>query len=90
MRFPDDALVEYVVWKLPKSTPDRLHGYKYRYFYGKDGVRLVGYDNEAGKGDHKHIEGDEYPYVFVSLEQLTRDFIADVQAHRAKEVSDDQ
>lgn len=57
MRFPDDALVEYVVWKLPKSTPDRLHGYKYRYFYGKDGVRF---------------------------------FIADVQAHRAKEVSDDQ
>lgn len=90
MRYPDDAILEYVVWRLPHPTLERPHGYKYRYYYGKSGERLVGYDNEAGKGDHKHIEDHEYPYVFVSLEQLTRDFLADVQAHRAKEVSDDE
>ncbi len=89
MRYPDDAILEYVIWKLPQPTADRPHGYKYRYYYGKNGERLVGYDNESGKGDHKHIEGEEYPYVFVSLEQLTRDFLTDVLAHRAKEVSHD-
>ena len=55
MRFPDEAILEYVVWKLPKPTAERPHGYKYRYYYGKDNKRLVGYDNESGKGDHKHI-----------------------------------
>jgi hypothetical protein len=84
MRYPDDAILEYVVWKLPQPTVDRPHGYKYRYYYGKDGKRLVGYDNESGKGDHKHIGDAEHPYTFVSLEQLTKDFLTDVVAHRSQ------
>jgi hypothetical protein len=69
---------------LPQPTVDRPHGYKYRYYYGKDGKRLVGYDNESGKGDHKHIGDAEHPYTFVSLEQLTKDFLTDVVAHRSQ------
>ena len=90
MRFPDEAILEYVVWKLPKPTAERPHGYKYRYYYGKDNKRLVGYDNESGKGDHKHIGEHEYPYRFINLEQLTKDFLLDVQISRDKEAANDE
>jgi hypothetical protein len=40
----------------------------------------VGYDNERGKGDHKHVAGIESAYAFVSLAQLLDDFRADVEA----------
>jgi hypothetical protein len=32
-----------------------------------DGVCVLRYDNEAGKGDHKHIGTVETAYVFESL-----------------------
>jgi hypothetical protein len=51
-------------------------------FYGFPGERIVGYDNERGKGDHKHIRGVEVPYTFVSIDQLMADFMADVEAER--------
>jgi len=55
-------------------------------FYGRDGIRLVGYDNERGKGDHKHIGNREIPYRFMTVEQLVADFLADVErANRAKD-----
>lgn len=39
------------------------------------------YDNETGKGDHKHVGENEteIPYHFVSLGELVRDFVADVE-----------
>lgn len=42
----------------------------------------MGYDNERGKGDHKHLGSNEVPYRFVSVEKLVADFLADVE--RAK------
>ena len=77
--FPDGLIVEMVIWKLPKTTKDRPHGLKYRLFYGRDGLRIVGYDNERGKGDHKHINEVEVPYKFVSVEKLVADFLADIE-----------
>ena len=41
--------------------------------------RLVGYDNETGKGDHKHINGRELSYRFVDIDTLMRDFLRDVE-----------
>ncbi|MFO7642020.1 MAG: hypothetical protein R6X17_12365 [Candidatus Competibacteraceae bacterium] len=35
-----------------------------------DGKRIVGYDNERGKGDHKHLGDREQPYRFVNPRQL--------------------
>ncbi|HET6467437.1 MAG TPA: DUF6516 family protein [Geminicoccaceae bacterium] len=78
--FEDGSLVEVVVWSVPRSVPPSTHGYKYRLFYGRPGVRLVGYDNERGKGDHRHVLGVETAYVFVSLDGLIEDFRADVLA----------
>ena len=47
--------------------------------YVVNGQRVVGYDNERGKGDHKHLGEREEPYRFVSPTQLMADFMADVQ-----------
>jgi len=80
---PDGAILEVVVWKLPKPVPPTEHGYKYRAVYVVDGVRRVGFDNERGKGDHCHLDGLEAPYSFTSVEQLMEDFIAAVAARRA-------
>jgi hypothetical protein len=35
---------------------------------------VVRYDNEAGKGDHRHYAEDEEPYRFESLDKLIADF----------------
>lgn len=77
--FADGAVVEMIIWQLPQATTDRPHGLKYSLFYGRDGVRVVGYDNERGKGDHKHIRDVETRYGFVSVERIVADFLADVE-----------
>ena len=79
----DGAILELVVWKVPKPVPPTEHGYKYRAVYVVNGVRVVGFDNERGKGDHCHLDGVEQPYVFSSVEQLVEDFIAAVAARRS-------
>lgn len=54
------------------------HSFKYRLACIVDDVCLLRYDNEAGKGDHKHLGAREVPYVFTTLDQLVEDFWADV------------
>ena len=76
---PDGAIVEMTIWQLPKSSSERPHGLKYSLFYGRDGLRIVGYDNERGKGDHKHLGEMETRYRFVSVEKMVADFLADVE-----------
>ena len=80
---PDGSLLEIVIWKVPKPVPPTEHGYKYRAVYVVDGVRIVGFDNERGKGDHCHIDGKELPYAFTGVDQLLEDFIATVETRRA-------
>ena len=76
---PDGSIVEMVIWQLPSPSDDHPHGLKYRLFYGRDGKRMVGYDNERGKGDHKHLMDVEKRYKFVSVEKLIADFLADIE-----------
>ena len=80
--FDDGAIQELIIWELPYPVMGSLHHYKYRLFYGVNGERVVGYDNERGKGDHKHIHGEQYPYEFAGLEQLVNDFLHDMQEAR--------
>jgi Family of unknown function (DUF6516) len=82
--YPDGGIVEMTIWRLPSANPERPHGLKYSLFYGRDGERIVGYDNERGKGDHRHIEGREVRYSFSTIEQMTADFIADVRRARGE------
>jgi len=82
--YDDGAIVEMVIWRVPSPVAPSLHRLKYSLFYGSAGVREVGYDNERGKGDHKHIHGEEFPYLFSSVEQLVADFWSDVAAIRGR------
>lgn len=52
---------------------------KYRLYAGRDGRSLVRYDNERGKGDHKHVGQEQVPYQFTSVKQLLADFTADIE-----------
>jgi hypothetical protein len=74
------GIVEMVIWKLPEADSERPHGLKYRLVYVRDGERLVGYDNERGKGDHRHYGGREEPYRFTDIDGLLSDFWSDVRA----------
>jgi len=80
--YDDGTIVEMVLWRVPSAVPPSSHGLKYSLFYGRPGVREVGYDNERGKGDHRHFKGREARYVFTTVEQLMVDFWSDVQALR--------
>lgn len=73
------AIIQIKVWRLPATSKERPHGLKYSLFYGRPGERIIGYDNETGKGDHRHYRGDEEPYAFTSLEKLVADFERDVK-----------
>jgi len=64
-------------------VPPSRHGLKYSLFYGRPGIREVGYDNERGKGDHRHFRGSETAYRFTAPDRLMADFWADVQAVRS-------
>ena len=75
----DGAVVEMVVWDLPRKTEGRPHALKYRLYCGRDGRCLVRYDNETGKGDHVHYGEVERPYRFRTWEKLMEDFLADVE-----------
>ena len=79
---PDGAILEVAVWKMPTPVPPTEHGYRDSAVYVVDGVRVVGFDNERGKGDHCHLDEVEVPYTFTDVEQLIKDFIAAVAARR--------
>jgi hypothetical protein len=81
---PDGAIVETKIWQPAKPVRGSTHKLKYSLFYGFPGKRLVAYDNEPGKGDHRHFEGEEAAYNFRTVEKLMADFLADVRRLRGE------
>ncbi len=79
IELPSDAWVEMVIWRVPEPIKGSSHLYKYRLFYGRDGKRIVGYDNERPKGDHRHIDGREEQVQFDTLDALLEEFLAEVR-----------
>lgn len=77
--YTDGAIREMVIWQLPIIDNERPHGLKYRLFYGYPDKCLIRYDNERGKGDHRHYGDQEELYTFFTVEQLIQDFKADIQ-----------
>ena len=73
-----DAFVEIVVWQMPEHIPPSVHRFKYRLAYVVDGECVLRYDNERGKGDHRHAGAMERVYEFTTPEQLMADFEDDV------------
>ena len=56
--------------------------YKYRLAYVVDEVCMLRFDNESGKGDHKHLNEIEVPNDFTDLDTLQADFWAEVNSRR--------
>lgn len=81
--YADGAIREMGLWRSPTPSDDRPHGLKYRLYYGDGtGRGVVRYDNETGKGDHRHVGDREEPYRFVSVELLVEVFLGDVARAR--------
>ena len=76
------AFVEITIWKLARPLEGSAHLYKYRLAYVVDEVCVLRFDNEAGKGDHKHLNETEVPYPFTDLDTLQADFWAEVNRRR--------
>ena len=74
----DETGIEMVVWRLSAPVPPSEHCYKYRLVYVVAGKRVVGFDNERGKGDHRHVGDVEWPYIFAGVDGLINDFIHEV------------
>jgi hypothetical protein len=81
-----DCLLKMVVWEVPQPVPPCTHPYRYNLAYVNrvKGERIVCFDNERGKGDHVHLDGQEFPYEFRGLDQLFEDFYAAVEAREEK------
>jgi len=76
------TFVEIVVWRLDRPVRGSIHRFKYRLALVADSTCVLRYDNEAGKGDHRHIGAAEKRYNFVNTDTLLNDFWNDVEACR--------
>ena len=77
-----NGFVEVLTWQVPESVPPSEHLFKlfkYSLVYIVNGERIIGYDNERGKGDHKHILQEQLAYEFIDSGQLIKDFYSDVE-----------
>ena len=78
----ENAFVEMVVWRVPSPISGSAHGFKYRLALVVNGSCVLRYDNEVGKGDHKHLGEHEIPYIFTTPQALLNDFWKDVDNWR--------
>ena len=76
------AFAELRMWRVPKPVIGSTHHLKYALAYVVDGRCVLRYDNEAGKGDHKHLGAAEVRYAFTTPARLVADFWADVDQWR--------
>jgi hypothetical protein len=74
-----DAFVEVTIWRVPQPLPPSAHAFKYRLAYVVGGECVLRYDNERGKGDHRHVGTASTAYAFLTPDQLMVDFNADIQ-----------
>ncbi len=74
----DGSIVEVIIWELLEPLPPSEHRFKYRLYYGSASECRIRYDNERGKGDHRHVGQKEDNYLFSSIERLLDDFERDI------------
>ena len=77
--YAENRFAELVLWRLPKALAGSKHSFKYRLAYVVNEVCVIRYDNEAGKGDHRHWGETERAYKFSTPEKLLADFQGDIE-----------
>ena len=78
----ENSFAELVLWRVPNTVVASHHTFKYRLAYVVDGACVLRYDNESGKGDHRHIGLLETDYLFTTPAQLLADFWQDIDDWR--------
>jgi hypothetical protein len=81
--FSENSFAEMVVWQLPRPVLGSSHTFKYRLAFVVNETCVLRFDNEAGKGDHKHVGEEEVLYSFRSLRQLVADFWGEIDRWRS-------
>lgn len=76
--YAENRFAELVLWRLPTPAEGSRHSFKYRLAYVVDEVCVLRYDNETGKGDHRHWNGVESTYKFSNPDKLLADFQSDI------------
>ena len=76
--YTEDSFAELVLWQLPEPLAGSSHRYKYRLAYVVETLCVIRYDNESGKGDHRHYGATEQPYSFSTPERLIANFQRDI------------
>ncbi|MEK7811776.1 MAG: DUF6516 family protein [Pseudomonadota bacterium] len=73
------GIIEMVIWQVPEPVSSSEHPFKYRFVFVRNGQRLVGYNNERCKGDHRHLGSTEASYTLIDETRLLEDFWLDVK-----------
>lgn len=76
--YSESAFAELVLWHLSSPLQGSAHSFKYRLAYVVRGECVLRYDNEVGKGDHRHFGKKESAYAFTTPDQLIADFQKDI------------
>ena len=76
--YSEAAFAELVLWQVPKPVAGSTHRFKYRLAYVVRDVCVLRYDNEVGKGGHRHYGDKESLYKFTTPDQLVADFQRDI------------
>lgn len=82
IQIADNAFATIRILQVDPAIKGSAHQYKYSLAYIVDGVCVMRYDNERGKGDHKHIGDSEYVISFTDISDLIRRFQADINQLR--------
>jgi hypothetical protein len=76
--YAENKFADLVLWRLPRPLAASRHSFKYRLAYVVNEECVLRYDNEAGKGDHRHWGDEESRYSFSTPEKLLADFQRDI------------
>ncbi|RJP40630.1 MAG: hypothetical protein C4548_10285 [Desulfobacteraceae bacterium] len=77
--YSESAFAELKLWHLPTPAQGSLHIFKYSLAYVVSGKCVLRYDNESGKGDHRHYYDEERTYACTTPERLIDDFQKDIE-----------
>ena len=82
IQIADNAFASIRILEVDPAILGIQNQYKYSMAYIVAGECVMRYDNERGKGDHKHIHDREYPVTFTTIENLIASFQADINLLR--------
>jgi len=83
--YTETSFAELVLWHLPKPLSGSRRSYKYRLAFVVRGECVLRYDNESGKGHHRHYRGKESTFIFESPEQLIAAFQRDIARYQRED-----